>query len=383
MQYGCCSATIKRICAVWATVVGVVGLSCSVFGDSASFIWQCSSRTNILPRASPTKLANLSPRGQEHRTDRVHMCRIGNDTVNIPMNTPSFIIIGEQKCGTTSLRETLVDHPQILASTRESHFFDLRLPEQNGTLREEYICLVRKKYMNSFPDFDELLDSAHRGTGIVSFDATPSYVTFASWLPSLMRETLPWMDTLVVSLRNPTDRAFSQVAMQRSRWPPEEIDGHLMEELRRMADVGLVRIARDARSNATLYCPVNSTEDFENEALATVRQNKLARGLYEIQLRQWVKAGYTIPDRLLVLNFDNGMQNAYKLVLQHVGLPYHGDDALHSKPGRYRYRALNSTKARLDSFFRPFNFRLGPFLGQDWVGVWGSENYSLHFLCRP
>jgi len=338
-------------------VLGVVALSCSVFAGRAS-----------------TKQANLWPRGQEHRTDRVHVCRIGNDTVNIPMNTPSFIIIGEQKCGTTSLRNTLVKHPQILAPRGESHFFDFRLPRhrEDGTSREEYICLVRKRYMNSFPDFDVLLDSAHRGTGIVSFDATPTYVLFASWLPSLMRETLPWMDTLVVSLRNPTDRALSQVAMEKSIWPPEEIDRHLMGEMRRMAEVGLVRIVRDARSNATLYCSVNSTEDFENEAFIKVKRNKLARGLYEIQLRQWVKAGYTIPDRLLVLNFDNGMQNAYKLVLQHVGLPHHGDDVLHSRPSRYRNRALNSTKARLDSFFRPFNFRLGRLLGQDWVGVWGS-----------
>jgi len=39
---------------------------------------------------------------------------------------PHFLIIGAQRCGTSSLYENIIQHPNVIsASTKEVHFFDI------------------------------------------------------------------------------------------------------------------------------------------------------------------------------------------------------------------------------------------------------------------
>jgi hypothetical protein len=50
---------------------------------------------------------------------------------------PSFLILGAQKCGTTSMYEYLTQHPLVLrARRRETHYFDWRWRPQCKTLEE-------------------------------------------------------------------------------------------------------------------------------------------------------------------------------------------------------------------------------------------------------
>jgi len=61
-------------------------------------------------------------------------------------NKPNFLIIGAQKCGTTSLFYYLSQHPQLnLPAIKEIHFFDLEYERGIGW----YYSLFLKKTLAS------------------------------------------------------------------------------------------------------------------------------------------------------------------------------------------------------------------------------------------
>jgi hypothetical protein len=46
---------------------------------------------------------------------------------SVSKNAPAFIIIGAQKCGTTSMYEYICQHPLVMkGKRRETHYFDWR-----------------------------------------------------------------------------------------------------------------------------------------------------------------------------------------------------------------------------------------------------------------
>jgi hypothetical protein len=110
-----------------------------------------------------------------------------------------FIVAGAQKCGTTALHYQLSKHPQIaLPHKEELHFFD----DEEVFAKEV--------------DYDKLHDSFTVGSrAVVAGELTPIYLY---WRPALERI---WHYRkgvkLVILLRNPIDRAFSQWNMQRER----------------------------------------------------------------------------------------------------------------------------------------------------------------------
>jgi len=102
---------------------------------------------------------------------------------------PDFVIIGGQRCGTTSLHESLAEHFAIEPSLRkEIHYFDLHLERETDWYRAH------------FPLESKL-------TGRVTFEATPNYLASQD-APGLMRATLPDVK-LIALLRNPVERTHS------------------------------------------------------------------------------------------------------------------------------------------------------------------------------
>ena len=149
----------------------------------------------------------------------IHTCRIENGTVAIPTSAPRFVIIGAQKAGTSSLFRYLLDHPDAVPtrnwSTKNStevHFFDNKFPwgeRKWFDSDEDFHCHVRRVYVQTQYDYPALLADASNntngsndaGTGrLFSFEKTPRYITDARRLPRLLRQILPWMDRVVVSL---------------------------------------------------------------------------------------------------------------------------------------------------------------------------------------
>ncbi|RMA57963.1 sulfotransferase domain-containing protein [Ulvibacter antarcticus] len=107
---------------------------------------------------------------------------------------PSFIIIGVQKAGTSSLHHYLTQHPKLIApELKELHYFDTLKP----TPPEGYLDFFPKEYF----------------TRNLSFEATPRYLYFPGTAKKLY-EFDPNLK-LIVILRDPVKRAYSAWNMYR------------------------------------------------------------------------------------------------------------------------------------------------------------------------
>lgn len=133
---------------------------------------------------------------------------------------PDFIIIGAFKAGTTSLHHYFDQHPDVFMTTvKEPNFFSFdpgnpfHIGEGKGLFK-----------VKSLKDYEALFSKAPPGTK--KGEASPSY--FMSPLaPTRIHSTVPNCK-LVLSLRNPVDRAYSayQMAIRegRTRVRVEDID---------------------------------------------------------------------------------------------------------------------------------------------------------------
>ena len=111
---------------------------------------------------------------------------------------PDFLIIGEKKCGTTSLYNYLVQHPCIYpASTKEVGFFD-RYWHRKDILwyRSHFPSLFRKYYRKNILKRD-----------FITGEASTGYILNPHVLKRIAR-LLPQVKLILV-LRNPVDRAYS------------------------------------------------------------------------------------------------------------------------------------------------------------------------------
>jgi len=101
---------------------------------------------------------------------------------------PSFIIIGVQKAGTTTLYDYLIKHPLILpALKKETKYFDL----------------FHNKSLNWYKAFFPI-----KSKKFITGEATPDYF-FYKEIPGRINKILPNVK-LIVLLRNPVERAISQ-----------------------------------------------------------------------------------------------------------------------------------------------------------------------------
>lgn len=128
---------------------------------------------------------------------------------------PNFIIAGALRSGTTSLTLWLMQHPQVFMPARkELHYFEHT--HQHKVRRwEDYLAFFEPG----------------RGKPAVG-EATPSYLTkpeSAAWI----RFVLPDVKIILI-LRNPADRAFSNYCFGRARgWEDAPTFEHALERDRR------------------------------------------------------------------------------------------------------------------------------------------------------
>ena len=115
---------------------------------------------------------------------------------------PNFIIIGAQKCGTTSLYRNLIKHPHIASALRkEVYYFDLKFGKKNTVWYKAYFPTVFYTYC-----MEKI-----RGHKLLTGEATPNYI-FNPHSPKRVAHLLPQIK-LIVMLRNPVDRAYSHYNM--------------------------------------------------------------------------------------------------------------------------------------------------------------------------
>jgi Sulfotransferase domain len=117
---------------------------------------------------------------------------------------PTFLIIGAQRSGTTSLAAYLAQHPSIMVAWRkEVHYFD-----------RWYHCGL-PWYLAHFPTrLSGWLAAQRSGNEVAVFEATPLYLP-NPFVPSRVAAVDPEM-RLIAILRDPIERAFSHYRREQS-----------------------------------------------------------------------------------------------------------------------------------------------------------------------
>ena len=114
---------------------------------------------------------------------------------------PDFIIIGVQRCGTTSLYCNLVQHPNIFpAFVKEVHFFDIDFIKGINWYRPHFPSRLYKYYITRICK-----------QGFITGEASPSYIIHR--LAKRISKILPRVK-IIILLRNPIYRAYSHYCHQ-------------------------------------------------------------------------------------------------------------------------------------------------------------------------
>ena len=249
---------------------------------------------------------------------------------------PSYLILGAQKGGTTSLHEYLVSHPGTVASyVKEIHYFDINFQNKESWYRAHfglrfYYSLLR------------MVRKAGRVTG----DCTPYYL-FHPHAPSRASKKYPQIKLIVV-LRNPIDRAYS----------------HYLHNKRKGRES---RSFEEAIADEQAKMPGETQrlkENPEHDCHYHRHYSYLSRGLYIDQLLRWTS--FYPSEQLLVLQSEEmftSPQNVFSRVLNFLDLEDHYLDSYEAFNKQiYPAKMDRETRAQLNAFFAPYNSRLYEFL---------------------
>ncbi len=216
---------------------------------------------------------------------------------------PDLVIIGGQKCGSTSLFAYLARHSRMVPSTaKEVHFFDVNF--RRGV----------NWYRAHFP-FERDLQDGKR----LAFEASPYYL-YHPRAPQRAAAVVP-NAKLIAILRNPVARAYSHYWHERKRgYERLPLREAFAAEERRL-ELGERRLAANP-----------FRESYEHRHFSY-----LARGRYAEQLRRWLD--YYPRQQLLVLEAEELFHRPaeqMKRVTSFLGIEDFGDGQFDAKNvGRY------------------------------------------------
>lgn len=244
-------------------------------------------------------------------------------------------MIGAQKAGTTSIYRWLRDHPQIVARNKEIGYFSQQYWRGQDWYRRHFPSVeAREEFM------------AEHGRPLLSGEVTPEYMLDPR-TPWRMARLIPDV-RLIVSLRDPVDRAYSQFQMNRLRGiePIESFDEALALEDPRFT----------AGQNGARGKDLTSRE----------WTHYLRRGRYAEALSRW----FTVfpREQFCILSLDDLAREPERSAARlesFLGLAPHprgGLEVLHAGA----YPPLQAaTRAALMEYFRPYNRQLYDLLGRD------------------
>jgi hypothetical protein len=257
---------------------------------------------------------------------------------------PDFLIIGTQRGGTTALYHYIKTHPCIEPATAtEIHFFDKRFSKALGWYRGHFPTRIAKYYAECL-----------RGRPFVTGEASSSYL-FHPHAPKRVAKVIPHVK-LIVLLRNPVDRAYSQY------FHAVEL-GHETHATFEQAIEG--EEGRTAREREKLL------QDEHYYSSAYKHLSYLTRGIYVDQLRAWMDI---FPrEQFLILKSEEFYADplaAFKQVAAFLNLPQAEPRIKKQAYKQYEHNTYSSQmdpalRKRLSEYFEPHNARLYEFLGID------------------
>ena len=253
---------------------------------------------------------------------------------------PDWLLIGGQRCGTTSLHQYLVRHPGVgTAFRKEVSFFDANWPRGDRWYRAHFPTTLSRSWVQR-----------KHGYPLMVGEATPQYV-FHPAVPERVRALVPDV-RLIVVLRDPVERAWSGYQLQRAIGvEPLEFEQALDQEPQRLA-------GEEARLLADPGYTSHAHRHFSYQA----------RGMYADQLERWLAL---FPrDQLLVMDSaalfaDPAAATARTFAF--LGLPDHPAGSYPVAQNATRREGMPETvRAMLRERFREPNRRLFELLGEDY-----------------
>ncbi|MGH3012701.1 MAG: sulfotransferase domain-containing protein [Gaiellaceae bacterium] len=257
---------------------------------------------------------------------------------------PSFLIIGAQRAGTTSLLATLRKHPDIVGPShseefvllgKEVHFFDKRYHDGINWYRSFFPLAARREL------------ARRRGRDLVAGESTPYYL-FHPDVPARVAATIPDV-RLIALLRNPVDRAYSHYQ-------------HRVRAGREKLSFGAALEAEDTRlagSDELIEVDRNYTRHHHHRAY-------FRRGLYAEQLERWFD--HFPRKRLLIVraeDYFSGPAEIHEEVLEFLGVrPWQFQKAAHKNNASYP-PIEPAVRAKLEARYAAPNARLERLLGRD------------------
>lgn len=264
--------------------------------------------------------------------------------------TPSFMILGAQKAGTTFLFELIMEHPLLIkpkGGRRETHCLDWRWRNDLKTTRQ------RRAWCLQFYHEKELEWHPSCLTG----DSTPSYLIDSARVIPRLKEVFPHEMSFFVMLRDPVKRAISHYAMATStlgtaaqlksrglEWRSLSFEEVVADDLMKMKDCGLIPYVHlsDNTIGTGYWSEIAiDTEKFQSFAgskeednawalylskhvrLNTGSYGLVSRGMYELNLRPWLRS--FDPRSFLILKLEalkNGVSaNETATIWKHLGVP--------------------------------------------------------------
>ena len=251
---------------------------------------------------------------------------------------PDFLVIGGQKCGTTSLHRYMRLHPNIISPyKKDSGYFDANYYRGFAWYR-------------AFFPLQSQMDKLRAGGGhFTTGEVTTTYIHHPL-AAERAGKTLPQSVKIIALLREPAARAYSHYQ-------------HMVRTGRETLSFKDAISMEDERLNGI----VERVMEGGDEALRTYRNYSYkSRGRYAEQLKRWLAK---FPrENFLLLKSEDLFQNpdeTSKLAYELLGIPDHKLDKYeNANPGKYS-DADAKIIAELKEYFRPYNQELYKLVGMD------------------
>lgn len=289
------------------------------------------------------------------KTSIKHVLRFSSQTYRAVTSQlrllPDFIIIGGQRCGTTSFYYYLMEHPSIVPPyTKEVNYFNDNFARGLSWYRAQFPTTIQKYYT------EHVLKHS-----LLTGEASPYYLIYPH-APGRIAKLLPHVK-LIVLLRNPIDRAYSHHwLLIKNGFETLSFKDAIEQEPNRLAGE-LEKMQADEHYHSYNYGHFSY----------------LTRGIYVDQLQRWLQ--YFPKEQLLLLKSEDLYSNPAKVMRQTFEFLEVPSDDYSCKPKKYKqYRLpvkkgykikdsppkMNSDlRQQLIEYFRPHNQRLKELVGRD------------------
>jgi hypothetical protein len=250
--------------------------------------------------------------------------------------TPDFLLVGAQRCGTTTLHLALKTHPLVVLHRLHKgvNYFDLRYERGADWYRGHFPLRAYARFRTARVD------------GLPVTGESSGYYMFHPLAAERIGRDLPDVK-LIALVRDPVERAYSAHKHEHAR-------GFDDEPFERAIELESERLAGEVE---------RMIADPSYESFSHRHHAYLARGQYAEQLDLF--AEHCGRDNLLVIDADAFFaepDDPYARVLSFLGLPHHPTHIGRTN-ARPRSPMPESLRARLSEHFARFDAALTDYLG--------------------